>query len=216
MAVRYAPIEIPPPDNDPRFEVPLSAWAVYVVEVNPPDGVEPVAWMLLSGEPVRNVEQANTIVDWYTHRWLIEEWHKVEKTGCRLEASQLKTADGLKRLAALTGVVAVRLIQLREQAQAAIDPDIPSQESQSHQRRALQNLVPSDWIQVVARLAKCPPDTLTLRLFWLTLARHGGFIGRRSDGLPGWQTIWKGWAKVMLIVQGMEIQRAVVVDESCG
>ena len=216
LAVRYASIEIPPPRNDPGFKEPLSAWAVYVVESNPPDGVEPVEWVLLSSEPVENVEQANTLVDWYTYRWLIEEWHKAEKTGCRLEASQLKTADGLERLAAMTAVVAVRLIQLRELAQATLDPTIAAGESLSNQPRALQNLVPSDWIVVVARLAKCQPDTLTPRLFWLTVARHGGFIGRKSDGLPGWQTIWRGWAKILLIVQGMEIQRAISGPETYG
>ena len=43
----------------------------------------------------------------------------------------------------------------------------------SDQPKALQDLVPSDWIQVVARLAKCPPDTLTPRLFWLPLVSDG-------------------------------------------
>lgn len=110
LAVRHAAIEVPPPRNDPRFRDPLAAWAVYVVEMDPPAGVEPVEWMLLTSECVEDVNEANVRVDWYTDRWLIEEWHKAEKTGCRLEASQFKTAEALERLAALTAVVAVRLI----------------------------------------------------------------------------------------------------------
>lgn len=212
LAVRYAPIQFSPPRNDPRFKEPLSAWAVYVVELDPPAGVEPVEWMLLTSEPVENVDQANTCVDWYTYRWLIEEWHKAEKTGCRLEASQLKSAEALERLAALTAVVAVRLIQLRELAQAAV----LAPESLSDQPAALQALVPRDWIVVVSHKAKCRPETLTPRLFWLTLARQGGFIGRKSDGLPGWQTIWRGWAKVMTLVQGIEIYRATRAEGTCG
>lgn len=216
LAIRYAPIQVPPPCNDPQFNKPLSAWAVYVVEVAPPAGVEPVEWMLLTSEPVEDVEQANRCVDWYTYRWLIEEWHKAEKTGCRLEASQLKDAEALQRLAALTAVVAVRLIQLRELAQAATDPLIPAGESLSNQPAALRNLVPSDWILVVSHLAKCCQESLTPRLFWLTLAKRGGFIGRKSDGLPGWQTIWKGWAEVVLLVQGVELHRAITAEQSCG
>lgn len=216
LSVRYAPIRFSPPRNDPRFTEPLSAWAVYVVELDPPAGVEPVEWMLLTSEPVENVDQANICVDWYTYRWLIEEWHKAEKTGCRLEASQLKTAEALERLAALTAVVAVRLIQLRELAQAATIPCVPAPESLSSQPAALQTLVPGDWIAVVSHLAKCRPEVMTPRLFWLTLARQGGFIGRKSDGLPGWQTIWKGWAKVQALVQGIEIHRAIIGERTYG
>jgi len=216
LAVRYAFIQVPAPRNDPRFKDPLPAWAVYVVELDPPAGVEPVEWMLLTSERVEHLDQANTCVDWYTHRWLIEEWHMAEKTGCRLEASQLKTVEALERLAALTAVVAVRLIQLRELAQAATDPRVPDPKSPSNQPAALQNLVPHDWIIVVSYLAKCRPDTLTPRLFWLTLARRGGFIGRKSDGLPGWRTVWKGWAEVMSLVQGIEIHRAILKEETCG
>ena len=172
--------------------------------------------MLLTSEPVENLDQANTRVDWYTDRWLIEEWHKAEKTGCRLEASQLKTVEALERLAALTAVVAVRLIQLRELAQAATDPGVPAQKSPSDEPAALRNLVPHDWIAVVSHLAKCRAEALTPRLFWLTLARRGGFIGRKSDGLPGWQTIWKGWAEVMTLVQGVELHRAILKEKTCG
>ena len=216
LAVRYAEIQIPPPRNDPRFKKPLSAWAVYVVELDPPAGVGPIEWMLLTSERVENLDRANARVDWYTFRWLIEEWHKAEKTGCRLEASQLKTAEALERLAALTAVVAVRLIQLRELAQAATDGRAPAQKSLSDQPAALRNLVPPDWLLVLSHLAKCPPEALTPRLFWLTLARRGGFIGRQSDGLPGWQTIWKGWAEVIALVHGMEIHRTFLEGRPCG
>lgn len=216
LVIRYAPIQVAPPRNDPRFKKPLAAWAVYVVEPDPPEGAEPVEWMLLTSEPVENIDQANTCVDWYTRRWLIEEWHKAEKTGCRLEASQLKTAEALERLAALTAVVSVRLIQLRELAQAATAPCVQDPESLSSQPAALQALVPGDWIAVVSYLAKCRPEALTPRLFWLTLARQGGFLGRKSDGLPGWQTIWRGWAQVMTLVQGIEIYRATREEETYG
>ena len=216
LAVRYAEIRVAPPRKDPRFKDPLPAWAVYVVELDPPAGVEPVEWMLLTSERVEDVDQANTRVDWYTYRWLIEEWHMAEKTGCRLEASQLKTAEALERLAALTAVVAVRLIQLRELAQAATSPSVPDPKSLSDPPAALRNLVPHDWILVVSHLAQCRADALTPRLFWLTLARRGGFIGRKNDGLPGWRTIWKGWAEVITLVQGIEIHRAILKETTCG
>ncbi len=216
LAVRFAPVLIPCPPNDPRFKGPISVWAVYVVETNPPAGVEAIEWMLLTSEAVQNLADANERVDWYTYRWLIEEWHKALKTGCRLEASQLKSAEALERLAALAAVVAVRLIQLRDLAQATLDEPAPDPASSSEQPAALQAVVPRAWIIVVSHLAGCAATELTPRLFWRTVAKRGGFIGRKSDGVPGWQTIWKGWREIMLLVQGFELHREFLPPDTCG
>lgn len=216
LEVRYAPVVIPPPTNDPRFREPISAWAVYVVEATPPASVEPISWMLLTSEPIEDVAAANECVDGYTFRWLIEEWHKVEKTGCRLEAAQLQDAEGLKRLAALTAVVAVRLIQLRDLAQETLTPPEANEPASHAGPAALAAFVPAEWIAVVSHLAGCQPDALTPWAFWRAIAREGGFIGRKRDGLPGWQTLWKGWSAVRLLVQGFDIHRAQGLQQSCG
>lgn len=216
LAVRYALVKIGPPRNDPRFQKARSVWVVYVVEVDPPTGVSAIEWMLLTSEPVERIEQAHACVDWYTHRWVIEEWHKVEKTGCRLEASQLKDAQAIQRLAALTAVVAVRLIQLRDAAQGATRSDAIDSASPSEDPARLQALAPPSWIAVVSHLAGCRPQELTPRCFWWTLAKRGGFLGRRRDGLPGWQTIWKGWYDVMLMAQGLELHRTIAAENTYG
>lgn len=219
LAIRHAPVVIPTPQNDPRFHTSLSMWAVYAVEMDPPADTTPIEWLLLTSEPVNAFEQADACVEWYTHRWKIEEWHKAEKTGCRLEASQLKHADAIRCLAALTAVVAVRMIQLRDLAQAAMPKTSKRTETpnSTHSRplsEALQAIVPRNWIRVVSHLAKCRPDELTPHRFWITVAKRGGFLARRSDGMPGWQTIWKGWSEVMLLVQGLELQSAIEQNES--
>ena len=73
----------------------LPAFAVFFKEIDPPVDAEPIEWMLLTSEAVTTVADANVCADWYCRRWIIEEWHKVVKTGCRLEAAQLKSAEGL-------------------------------------------------------------------------------------------------------------------------
>lgn len=216
LDVRFAAVSIPPPRNDPRYSEALAAWAVYVVEPDAPAGIQPLEWLLLTSECVSDAASANERVDWYTCRWLIEEWHKVEKTGCELEAAQLKTAAGLERLAAFTAIVAVRILQLRELAQAATEPQAADPNSPSEQPEELQKLVPREWILVVSFLAKCTPEKITPRQFWTTLAKRGGFIGRKSDGQPGWQTIWKGWWEIMLLVQGLEIHQQMLMARTCG
>lgn len=205
LSIRYAWVLLDPPKGDARYKEPIGVWTVKIKEEDAGKGVDPIQWVLLTSEPVESLENAQRCVDWYGCRWVIEEWHKVEKTGCRLEASQLKSADAIKCLAALTGVVAVRMLQLRDLARAAPDTDEEPAARSAEQPLALQAMAPRTWLLVVAHLARCRPEELTPRVFWRTLARRGGFLGRKSDGHPGWQTIWRGWYDVMTMVQGIDI-----------
>jgi len=205
LAVRFGPVRLDPPKGDPRFREPVAVWVVYVAEKNAPKHVEPMEWMLLTSEAVDGFEPACERVDGYACRWIIEEWHKAEKTGCRLEASQLKDAEAIQCLASFIAVIAVRMLQLRDLAQMATASPAKSSNSSADRPEALRVVVPYSWLIVVAHLAKCQPEMLTPRRFWLTIAKRGGFIGRRSDGLPGWQTIWRGWYDVMMMVQGVEM-----------
>ena len=208
LAIRHARLELNPPKGDSRFQQPLPVGVVYVLEENSPTEAAPIEWMLLTTEAADTFKHVCERVDWYGCRWIIEEWHKVEKTGCRLEASQLKDAEAIKCLAAFIAVVAVRMVQLRDLAQMAAHPSVEDRDpadASAHRPQALQALVPRSWIMVVSRLAKCGPELLTPRMFWLTIAKRGGWVGRKSDGPPGWQTIWQGWYDVMMMVTGVEM-----------
>ena len=132
-------------------------------------------------------------------RWIIEEWHRVEKEGCRLESTQLDDAEDIKRLAALTAVIAVRMLRLRDLA--GLDPS----ERRASDPKALREAVPKTWIAIVSHLAKVAPKKLTPKQFWITIAKQGGYIGRTRDGNPGWKTIWQGWYDIQWIVQGAEL-----------
>lgn len=48
---------------------------------------------------------------------------------------------------------------------------------------------------LVIRL-KLTTAQITLGEFWDAVARLGGFIGRKSDGQPGWQTLWRDWSRL--------------------
>ena len=83
----------------------------------------------------------------------------------------------------------------------------------------LQRAVPWLWILVVAGADKknpVDPEKLTPREFWLRIARQGGYIGRKSDGRPGWSTIWKGWYDFMFMFQGAEFMAATQRSQKCG
>jgi hypothetical protein len=193
VSIRFGAVTLDAPlgsAHDPR-----KLWAVYAREEEPPtgEGVERVEWLLLCSEPVEDQAAARRMLEWYTRRWVIEEWHRALKEGCRMEASQLHDAEAIKRLATLKGVVAARLLQLRDQA----DPANPEAEDPAALRRA----VPEVWIEVVGVYTDVDAATLTPRQFWLSIARKGGFIGRKGDGRPGWKVIWRGWTDYSLMVE---------------
>jgi len=201
VTVRYAPVRLPPPRNDPRTakQPSMQVWAVYAREQDPPAEEPPLEWMLLTSEPVQTNADALRCLRWYRHRWRIEEWHRALKEGCRLERSQLDDVRDLQRLAALTGVIAVRMLQLRDLA----DADGPDRDAPA----ALRQATPKPWIEVVSRLAGLSPETLTPRQFLLMIARRGGYLARRRDPRPGWKVLWRGWYDIARMVEGLELMR---------
>ena len=201
LTLRAAAVEIAPPPHDPRTAgaAPLTMYAVYAQEEAPPAGAEAVEWMLLTSLSVDTWAQAETVLGYYRCRWIIEEWHRCQKQGCRIEQSQLDEAADLMRLAALVAVLAVRLLQWRDLADSP-QADTPA---------ALRAAVPELYVQLAAALARVPAPTLTPRQFWQTVARRGGWLGRKHDGRPGWLVLWRGWSDLLQMVRGAELYQQI-------
>jgi hypothetical protein len=183
-------------------------WAVYLREENPPAGVEAVEWMLLTSLETACLEQARTIIGYYLCRWVIEEWHRCLKEGCRAEQSQLDDALDIQRLTGVLAIVAVRLLQVRDLAEG----DGPAADSPA----ALQAVVPEMFVGIVAALAQSSPGRLTPRTFWRTVAQRGGYLGRKNDPRPGWKVLWRGWNDIVQMVRGAELyQEMLRRQEKC-
>lgn len=203
LEVRHGAVRVPPPAHRSPYVKrvnpdPIEMHVVHVREVDPPRGAEPIEWILLTSLTVKNFEDAWTVISYYERRWLIEEWHKALKTGCRVTERQLKTKQRLEAMVGLLSVVSVRLLQLKSAARA--EPDRPARE-----------MIPPRWIALLraARKHQGPRKSLTIAGFYRELAKLGGFIGRKSDGEPGWITIWRGWQKLYLLVRGAELANAI-------
>lgn len=204
VTLRVGAATIPPPTNDPRHAGAslCEVGVVYAHEEHPPEGekIEPVQWMLLTDEQPETADDALRLTRWYSRRWVVEEFHRVEKEGCRLETTQLDHADDIMRLASVTGVVAVRLLQLRDLAAEASE--------QREDPVALHRMVGPEWIAVVAALTRTDPATMTPRAFWHAIAGRGGWLGRKHDPPPGWKCIWRGWYDINLMVMGAMLANA--------
>jgi len=47
-----------------------------------------------------------------------------------------------------------------------------------------------------------PPGGWDVRGALRAVARLGGFLGRKGDGEPGWLTLWRGWRRLVVLVEG--------------
>jgi hypothetical protein len=203
IEVRFTKFTMPQPQHISKYirqsglhEIPM--YVVEAREINAPKGVTPLRWVLLTSEKVDSFADAWRVIEWYEKRPLIEEYHKCLKTGCRVEFRQYEHADRLAAVIGMLSVVAVRLLQLKMVARKAPDT------------RA-EKVVPKEWLATLRAVTRHRKPINTVGEFFRRLAMFGGFLGRKGDGQPGWQTIWGGLEKLLLCIRG-----AQAMSKKCG
>jgi hypothetical protein len=174
---------------------------VYAVEEQPPPELkEPLEWMLLTTVPTPDFEQAAVRLAWYARRWGIEVFHRVLKSGCRIEDRRLHTAAGIEACLAIDLVVAWRVYLLNKQGRET--PDLPCD----------LFLDEEEWEVLAIRfdkpLARPPPRREAVRM----IAALGGFLGRKGDGEPGTTTLWRGLTWLRAMVEGYRLATALSAD----
>jgi hypothetical protein len=173
----------------------IEMYAVELVELDPPPGVERLRWVLLTSHVAETFDEARQVIGWYECRPCIEEFHKALKTGCRLEWRQYQSAHKLEAITAVCSITAVRLLRIRSAARAS--PDLPA-----------RNVVPGRWVSMLEGLRKGKHRQInTIREFYRALAGLGGHLGRKCDGEPGWITLWRGFEKLQLALRGADVVR---------
>jgi hypothetical protein len=203
LTLRTTTLQLQPPQQHPQPEhlEPVSLQVILAVEENPPLGVKPVSWLLLTTLPVTCFEDVVQVLRWYSYRWLIERYHYVLKSGCRLEQLQLETgdseallrsADRIQRALATYTIVAWRLLWITYLAR--YHPETPADTV----------LATHEWQALYCTIHKTPqpplsPPSLNTCVRWI--AQLGGFLARKGDGEPGVKTIWQGLRRLHDIAQ---------------
>jgi hypothetical protein len=182
LELRFRQVCLKAPQRKQHLQ-PLTLWAVLIQEIDVPDGVTPLCWLLLTTLPITEAAQAIEKLDWYTRRWGIEVYHRTLKSGCKIEERQLASADRIEACLSLDMVVAWRVFHLVKLGRET--PDVPctvffeEAEWKALCTHITQNPVPPDQ----------PPN---LRQASRMVATLGGFLGRKGDGEPGTKHIWLG------------------------
>jgi hypothetical protein len=191
------------PAVGPAHPGPLTVGLVLVTEPAPPAGVAPLHWLLVTSLPVRTPADLLTCVRYYRLRWLVERFHFVLKRGCQVERLQLEQAARLQRALAIYSAVAAWLLHATYLAR--VHPDAPATVLLDDD--AWQALLT---VQYPRRpLPSTPP---TAREAIRLIAMLGGFLGRKGDGDPGVQTVWRGFRRLSDLVLAWRLFRNLPGD----
>ena len=195
VELRSRPMTLTPHCHVERQRQPLPLTMVEVREVGyPPEGVEPIHWLLWTTEPARTKKQILAVVHAYAWRWRIEDFHLAWKQGCRVEQLQLEARQRLEKALVLYAGVAVRLLRLRDLARK--EPSAPCTEVLSDE----------EWQELYVHVTgegcdeRSPVPTIPQVRKWN--GGMGGHLGRKRDGMPGVRTLWRGWRGLAGLVAG--------------
>jgi hypothetical protein len=202
LAVRFKTVTLKPPNYRKDLN-PVTLQVVLAQEVDPPAGEKALRWVLLTSCEVQSFSDASQMLEWYAHRWLIERYHYVLKSGCHLEDLQLQTLSRLLVALSLYSMVAWRLLYLtylaRQQPELSCEVFLAEPEWQTLYCVVHQTPTPP-----------ASPPSLSEAVVWI--ARLGGFLARKGDGPPGVKTLWRGLRRLQDMAQTWQLLRG----QNCG
>lgn len=202
LELRFGVVTIARPraPGAPELPAQVRLSLIELTEPEPPQGVEPITWRLLTTHSVANAAAAWQIVGWYRARWIIEQLFRLlKKQGLRLEDSQVETAERLLKLVAIAAhaaVITLQLLQARdgrsgEPASVVFSADELGTLEALHTQYAGRTL----------RQQNPHPRRSLAWAAWL-IARLGGWDGYPSSRPPGPITLKTGIDKLRLLAQG--------------
>lgn len=195
VALRYRHVTLTSAAPEHQHSAPIGVWIVHVRERKPPPGTKPIEWFLLTTLPITSPEQAEQALTWYCLRWRIEDWHRVLKTGCRIEQLAHHSAERLERAIAINLVIAWRIMLMTRLGREV--PELPA-----------ELLFSELEITVLGAFAKSrglpPPANLGAAV--LMVARLGGYLARTRDPPPGYQLMWYGYTTLSGMCAGYALR----------
>ncbi len=180
----------------------VSINVVEALEQNPPEGEEPIRWVLFTTLPIATVEDVVDVATGYCKRWSIELYFKTLKSGMKIENMKYETLDRYVVAFSMLTVVGWRVEYLKGATRS--DPESSCD----------KYFATGEWVAIMAFLGKRvdPRHPPTMREFMISIAQLGGYINKKSQGEPGSKTIWRGMARFETIVKAF----AAFNQMTCG
>ena len=201
LELKYLALKVRPPKDKQKRYPDLNLTLIHAIERGTPANRAPVRWKLLTNLAVNTQESAVEKLDWYAMRWKIEVFHKVLKSGCKIEQSRLRTAERLVNLIATCCIIGWRIFWMtmlnRTQPRSR-----PGRGAHREEMRVLDHVFPPKPGE--------PVMAGNLSGYLVKIARLGGFLARARDGSPGNIVMWRGLARLADLTEGFSLKESLV------
>lgn len=204
LEIRATTLTLRPPYRKGAKLDAVKLQVVVAAEKDPPADEEPITWILLTSLPIPDFAAAVEVIELYRVRWEIEVFHRVLKTGCKVEQLQLKNDEATKVAIALYMVVAWRVLYIMRLGREC--PNLPCDAV----------FEPEEWqsLWVICHGAEAIKTTPTLGEFVRKVAEFGGFLARKADGDPGPQALWQGLTRLRDFTLAWQVYGKRLLSES--
>lgn len=187
LEVKFEQLQVLPPAGKRKDYPALTLTVIHAMERGTPRGREKIAWKLITNLTVKSLRSAIEKLDWYALRWKIEVFHKILKSGCKAEASKLRSSERLANLIAIFCIIGWRIFWLTILHRA--DPDLPPIIA-----------LDSTEVHLLDRLVKAKPaksqTKASVSEYIIRIASLGGYLNRATDPPPGNMVMWRGMSKL--------------------
>jgi len=201
VEVRYTSmqLEVPKRIRSHVENIAIEMNAIHVKEIDVPEGLKPIEWFLLTNDVVDSVDDALEKIMWYKTRWMVEIYHKVQKSCCKIEDCRLETIERLKRFIALKSIIAWRVLWVTYFNR--VEPDAPAEKLLSRlEIDVLQAKTNKD-----RKRGTAAKKIKKVRHVVRAIASLGGYLGRASDKDPGIIAISRGLERLHDLTDGAEL-----------
>ncbi|MFC7539206.1 IS4 family transposase [Siccirubricoccus deserti] len=201
LQLRFRKIHILPPIGKQKRYPALDLAVIHAFEARKPRGRARIEWKLVTDLAGNSVRSAVEKLCWYAQRWKIELFHKVLKSGCRIEAARLRTAERLTKLIALFCILAWRIFWTTMIARTV--PCAPTKAVLTETEVVLLDRTVQD--------RPSTPVAATLPRYLMKIACLGGYLARARDPPPGIIVMWRGWSRLTDMMRGAD-----AMQQKCG
>lgn len=200
LEVRYGQVKIQCPRDQKKTAKCLEIELTVIKANEIGSEVEnPIEWYLATDLEVKTLEEVEQCLEYYSYRWLIERFNYVLKSGCKIEDLQLETSSRLENAIATYTIIAMRILEMTYLSR--INPSLYAEEVLSEDEIRL--------LQMKFKKVQSKEKLLMVDAM-IMVAMLGGFMGRKSDGMPGLKTIWRGMFALEMMVEGLNLARAAL------
>jgi hypothetical protein len=200
LEIKYRYITILPPIGKNKRYPSLKLTVIRAEEKGNPKNREKISWKLLTDLPIKSKSEAIEKLEWYAMRWKVETFHKILKSGCKAEASKLRTGMRIVNLIAMFCILSWRIFWLTmiNRISPKVSPELALTKSEIY---LLDSLIKTN---------KGKGDKLSDYL--LKISKLGGYLARASDPPPGYVVIWRGLSRLIDIELGFSLNEGKI----CG